>query len=40
MLSGRDGRCIRDPFYKDVRSALDYQPLHGRKHAAKPQAEQ
>jgi hypothetical protein len=38
--SGKDGQCIRDRFYEDARSALAYQPKLGRKHAAKPHADQ
>lgn len=39
-VSGKSGYCMRDPFYKDTRSALAYQPIKGHKHAAKPRADQ
>ena len=37
--AGKNGSCMRDPFYKDPNSALaSYQPKH--KRAAKTQVEQ
>ncbi len=38
--AGKNGTCMRDPFYQDARAALAYQPKQGHKHAAKPQADQ
>ena len=37
--AGKNGTCMRDPFYQDARTALAYQPKQGHKHAAKPQAD-
>jgi hypothetical protein len=38
--AGKNGTCMRDPYFQDARSALAYQPIKGHKHAAKPQADQ
>jgi len=38
--AGKNGTCMRDPFFQDARTALAYQPIKGHKRTAKPQAGQ